>query len=58
MRSLYVSVLLAMLGTLLLSLVVFLVISDQVVRVYLNPVFEGMDELELESARAALARSP
>jgi signal transduction histidine kinase len=37
-----------------LSLVVFLVISDRVERQYLNPVFEAMDELELQSARNAL----
>ena len=54
MRSLYVGILLALLGMLALSLVVFLVISDRVERQYLNPVFEAMDELELQSARNAL----
>jgi signal transduction histidine kinase len=54
MRSLYVGILLALFGMLALSLVVFLVISDRVERQYLNPVFEAMDELELQSARNAL----
>lgn len=43
-----------MLGTLSLSLVVFLLISNHVQKAYLNPVFEAMDELELEHARGAL----
>lgn len=54
MRSLYVGILLALFGMLALSLVVFLEISDHVERQYLNPVFEAMDELELQSARNAL----
>jgi signal transduction histidine kinase len=53
MRSLYFAVVLAMLATLALALLVFLAISNRVERTYLNPVFEGMDELELESARSA-----
>jgi signal transduction histidine kinase len=54
MKSLYLGVLLAMAGTLLLSLAVFMTISNHVQRKYLYPVFEAMDELELESARGAL----
>lgn len=53
MRSLYVTVLVVMLATLSLSLVVFLAISDRVTQQYIFPVFEAMDELELESARNA-----
>jgi signal transduction histidine kinase len=53
MRSLYAAVLLAMLGTLSLSLLAFFAISDHVERQYVYPVFEAMDELELESARGA-----
>lgn len=53
MRSLYVGIALALAGALSLSLVAYLAISDHVQRVYLNPVFEAMDELELESARQA-----
>jgi signal transduction histidine kinase len=53
MRSLYVAVLLAMLVTLSISLLAFIAISDHVQKQYLYPVFEAMDELELESARTA-----
>ncbi len=53
MRSLYTGMLLALIGMLALSLLVFVVISNRVERQYLNPVFEAMDELELESARSA-----
>jgi signal transduction histidine kinase len=53
MRSLYVTVMLAMLGTLSISLLAFLAITDHVQKQYLYPVFEAMDELELESARSA-----
>ncbi|HEY2120325.1 MAG TPA: ATP-binding protein [Candidatus Acidoferrum sp.] len=53
MRSLYFWVALALVATLSLALVVFLAISDRVTTKYINPVFETMDELELESARNA-----
>jgi len=53
MRSLYAAVLLAMVVTLSLSLLAFVAISDRVERRYIYPVFEAMDELELESARQA-----
>jgi signal transduction histidine kinase len=49
-----VGVLLSLIGILAVSLVAFLMISNQIERQYLNPVFEAMDELELESARSAL----
>lgn len=55
MRSLYIAVVVAMVTTLSLALLVFVAISDRVERRYLNPVFEAMDELELESARKALS---
>jgi len=53
MKSLYVGVLLAMLSALSLALLAFLALSHRVETHYLNPVFEAMDELELESARTA-----
>lgn len=53
MRSLYVGILLSVIGTLALALIVFVNISDRVQRQYLYPVFEAMDQLELESARSA-----
>jgi signal transduction histidine kinase len=52
-KSLYTVVILALLAALSGALLAFLAISDQVERHYLNPVFEAMDELELESARSA-----
>src|ERR1700733_6762510 len=54
MKSLNVAVVLALVATLFLALLVFLAISDRVQNKYLNPVFEAMDELELQSARNAL----
>jgi len=53
MKSLYVAIILALLAALSAALLAFLVISDRVQQRYLNPVFEAMDELELESARTA-----
>lgn len=53
MRSLYLWVALTMLATLSLSLLAFTSISDHMATKYLNPVFEVMDQLELESARSA-----
>ncbi len=53
MRSLYLWVALTMLATLSLSLLAFTAISDHMETKYLNPVFEVMDQLELESARSA-----
>ena len=56
MRSLYVGILLAMAGTLSLSLVVFLAISRQIERTTFYRTFERTDELQLEEARKALDR--
>lgn len=56
MRSLYMAMLLSLAGVLALSLIVFLVISNRVERLYLDPVFEAMDELQLESARSAFEK--
>jgi signal transduction histidine kinase len=53
MKSLYFSVALAMVGALALSLLVFTAISNRVEHTYINPVFEAMDQLELESAQTA-----
>lgn len=54
MRSLYVGILLAMAGTLSLSLLVFLAISRQIERNTFYRTFERTDELQLEEARQAL----
>jgi signal transduction histidine kinase len=56
MRSLYVGILLAMAGTLSLSLLVFLAISRQTERNTFYRTFERTDELQLEEARDALSR--
>ena len=54
MRSLYVGILLTMVGILSLSLMVFYGISRQLERVVFFPVFSAMDELQLEDAQKAL----
>jgi signal transduction histidine kinase len=54
MRSLYIAILLAMAGTLSLSLLVFLAISRQIERATVYRTFERTDELQLEEARKAL----
>lgn len=56
MKSLHAWIVLALLGTLSLSLVVFIAISNHIQRDHLYPIFEAMDELELEHARGALDR--
>src|ERR1700733_571803 len=56
MRSLYVAILLALTGTLSLSLVAFLAISRQIERNTFYETFERTDELQLEEARKALDR--
>src|ERR1700679_3253433 len=53
MRSLYVAILLALTGTLSLSLVAFLAISRQIERNTFYETFERTDELQLEEARKA-----
>ena len=55
MKSLYYGVLLAMVTTLSLSFVVFHAISDSMTRKGFDPIFDRFDELEIESARAAMA---
>ena len=54
MRSLYVAILLALTGTLSLSLVAFLAISGHIERATFYRTFERTDELQLEEARKAL----
>ena len=55
LKSLYLGVLLAMVITLSLSFLVFHSIADRLQRKSIDPSFERIDELELESARGALA---
>jgi signal transduction histidine kinase len=50
MKSLHAWIFVSLAGTLLVALLVFVAISNHIQRLYLYPVFEGMDELELESA--------
>lgn len=56
MKSLYFSIAIAMVGTLALALLVFTAISNRVEKAYIDPVFEAMDQLELESAQDACDR--
>jgi signal transduction histidine kinase len=51
LRSLYFGVFLAMVGTLSLSFLVFRAISVRLERKHLNPVYDRLDELQLETAR-------
>lgn len=53
MKSLYFRVAVTLLGALSLSLLAFTLISDHIEERYINPVFEVMDQLELESAQSA-----
>jgi len=55
-HSLYVWVLLAMVGILSISFVVFRAISQKVQAEKIDPVYDRFDELQLESARAILQR--
>lgn len=55
MKSLYIGVLLAMVITLALSYLVFHAIANRVQRKSIDPAFEHIDDLELESARGAFA---
>ncbi len=55
MKSLYFGVLLAMVTTLSLSFVVYHAISTRMQQKTIDPAFDRIDELELESARGALA---
>ena len=54
MKSLYYGVALAMVTTLSLSFLVFHAISNRLQQKTIDPAFDRIDELELESARAAL----
>jgi signal transduction histidine kinase len=54
MKSIYYGVLLAMVMTLSLSFLVFHAISDRMQKKSIDPAFDRIDELELESARGAL----
>ena len=56
-NSLYVWVLLAMVGILSLSFVVFRAISEQMQTQKIDPVYDRFDELQLESARNLLLNS-
>ena len=55
-HSLYVWVLLAMVGILSMSFVVFRAISQKMQAERIDPVYDRFDELQLESARAILQR--
>ena len=55
-HSLYMWVLLAMVGILSLSFVVFRAISEQMQAQKIDPVYDRFDELQLESARKILQR--
>ena len=54
LKSLYIGVALAMITTLTISFVIFHGINTRVERKTIDPVIDRIDELELESARAAL----
>jgi len=54
MKSLYVAILLVMLGILSVSFLAFRSISDRMEKAYFDPVFDEMEQLQIESARAAL----
>jgi len=56
MKSLYYGVLLAMVATLALSFLAFHEIADRMQKKTIDPAFDRVDELELESARATLSR--
>jgi signal transduction histidine kinase len=51
LKSLYVATLVAMIGILSLSFVVFQAIGSRVQKISIDPTFDRMDELQLESAR-------
>lgn len=56
LKSLFVGTLLSMIAILGLSFLVFQAISNRVQRITIDPTFERMDELEVESAREAYER--
>jgi hypothetical protein len=53
-RSLYFAVFLAMVGTLSLSFLIFRQISVRLERKHFNPVYDRLDELQLESTSRIL----
>jgi signal transduction histidine kinase len=57
MKSLYVSIVLAMVAILALSIVVFLAISKSMEDSYFNPVFDDMDEVQVQEAAEILRTS-
>lgn len=54
-KSLYYAILLAMVGILSLSFLVFHAISDRMQKTNIDPIFERFDEMQLENGRAALS---
>jgi signal transduction histidine kinase len=55
LKSLYIGTLAAMIGILALSFIVFHEISDRMEKINIDPVFDSMDELQLETERSVLA---
>jgi signal transduction histidine kinase len=55
MKSLYIGLLLALVTTLSVSFLVFHAIADRMQKGTIDPAFDRIDELELESARGALS---
>ncbi len=57
MKSLNIGLAVVMLGILLLSFAMFHVISDHMEKTFFNPVFDTIDDLELDDARSVLERN-
>ena len=57
MKSLYIWVLLAMIGILGLSFLAFRAISQRMKVLTIDPMYDRFDELQLESARSELAEN-
>lgn len=55
MKSLYTWIIIAMMSTSSLALLAFTMISGQMETEYVEPVFQAMDELQIEDARDALS---
>lgn len=54
MKSLYLAIVLAMVAILALSIVVFLAITKSMEQSYFNPIFDDMDEVEVQEAAEML----
>ena len=54
LRSLYFAVILAMVGTMSLSFLVFQHISTYLERKHFDPVYDRLDELQMEASRRIL----